>query len=138
MQYMEEPTASLQDSLEFSGATGIPIALDETLDEALLSYSPANQTPSVPAVLQGLLGAKSGCEGLAALVVKPGVVGGFERAFQIAAWAQPRGLKVQTSGHLVAAPCVLKMGFNTSESCSTICSCGLIVTYESDAHPIGL
>lgn len=41
LQYIEEPTSSWEDSLRFYQETGVPIALDETLDAAM-------QAPQVP------------------------------------------------------------------------------------------
>ena len=35
MQYIEEPVASWEDSLTFYQETGVPIALDESLEHAL-------------------------------------------------------------------------------------------------------
>ena len=35
LQYIEEPTSSWEDSLRFYQETGVPIALDETLDAAM-------------------------------------------------------------------------------------------------------
>ena len=35
MQYIEEPTSCWEDSLVFYQETGVPIALDETLDHAM-------------------------------------------------------------------------------------------------------
>ena len=35
LQYIEEPASSWEDSLRFFQETGIPVALDETLDAAM-------------------------------------------------------------------------------------------------------
>ena len=35
MQYIEEPTSSWEDSLQFYQETGVPIALDESLDTGM-------------------------------------------------------------------------------------------------------
>ena len=35
LQYIEEPTSCWEDSLQFFQETGVPIALDETLDAAM-------------------------------------------------------------------------------------------------------
>ena len=64
--------------------TGIPVALDETVDEHLAGLAP-RQEPSLPASREA---------GVSVLVVKPAVVGGFERVGHIARWAHARGMQV--------------------------------------------
>jgi O-succinylbenzoate synthase len=102
VQYVEEPTSDLRASLDFSAATGIPIALDESLDEALAQASSLSACPAAAApvaqALRALPIARSGAAGaaVAAVVVKPGVVGGYERAFQVAAWARARQPQVSS------------------------------------------
>ncbi len=86
MQYLEEPTVSLEAALEFSRATGIPVALDESLDDSLQDHAAVS--------LRSLLPEASAAAGVAAVVVKPAVVGGFEAASLIADWARARGIQV--------------------------------------------
>ena len=64
--------------------TGIPVALDETVDEHLAGLAP-HQEPSLPASREA---------GVSVLVVKPAVVGGFERVGHIARWAHARDMQV--------------------------------------------
>ena len=47
LQYIEEPTSSWEDSLRFYQETGVPVALDETLDAAMQASQVwhAHQTP---------------------------------------------------------------------------------------------
>ncbi len=44
MQYVEEPVETLEDSLVFYQETGVPIALDESLDHAMRQVSPQSCT----------------------------------------------------------------------------------------------
>ena len=76
-----------------SSCPGLPIALDETLDDIIREESQACGT-SMPIQLRSLLHN----HGVAALVVKPSVVGGFERACTIARWAHGAGLQVRELG----------------------------------------
>ena len=48
MQYIEEPGESLEDSLTFFQETGVPIALDESLDHAMRQVSPQSRTSLSP------------------------------------------------------------------------------------------
>ena len=71
----------------------MPLALDETLDDIISSLpDPAKLPSSPPAALAQLL--RSG-GGVAALVVKPGVVGGIAASLQIARWGWAHGLQVR-------------------------------------------
>lgn len=94
LQYVEEPAASLADSLRFSAETGIPIALDETLDQACAAADGAKLGELLSAALPWV----SAAEGVAAVVLKPGALGGFERTAQVAAWAGERGMQVWDCG----------------------------------------
>ena len=114
----------------FHAATGVPTALDETLDALLAGTAPASGsspglglqgrgtgTNALDALRDGGradmsdLGLESGSgassdwaravdalqaegAGLAAVVLKPAVVGGFEAAAAIARWAGRAGVKV--------------------------------------------
>lgn len=91
VQYVEEPTASVEATLDFSRATGIPVALDESLDEALRGWAGAG---GAAAALRSLLPEVKACSGVAAVVVKPAVIGGFEAASLVAGWARARGVQV--------------------------------------------
>ncbi|KAL8518400.1 hypothetical protein ACS0TY_009692 [Phlomoides rotata] len=77
LQYIEEPIDNEDDIVRFCEETGIPVALDETI----------NCTIENPLkVLQ-----KYSHSGVAAVVIKPGVIGGFENAALVARWAQQHG-----------------------------------------------
>ncbi|KAL6961689.1 hypothetical protein U1Q18_002488 [Sarracenia purpurea var. burkii] len=77
LQYIEEPVRDEDDIIKFSEQTGLPVALDETIGNIL-------ENP-----LEGL--AKFTHSGVAAVVIKPSVVGGFENAALISRWAQQHG-----------------------------------------------
>ncbi len=95
MQYIEEPVQDTRDLAAFFGQTRIPMALDETLDEAfsgqgLFRYSSALGPEQR---LQQQL-AELGHGAIVALVAKPGMIGGFERAMSLGHWAASQGIKV--------------------------------------------
>ena len=91
LDYLEEPTRSPDDMGAFFAATGIPTALDETLDEAVAAAAAAS-----PA-LGGAAAAPLLPPGCAALVVKPSLLGGLERAAQLVRWAARRGVRCVAS-----------------------------------------
>lgn len=109
-QYIEEPAASLADSLRFAALTGIPIALDETLDEACTQIHSAAGGAKL-GELEEALPAVSAAGGVAAVVLKPAVLGGFERTARVAAWARVRGMQVRElavltmTAHVCTIPC---------------------------------
>ncbi|XP_020571316.1 protein PHYLLO, chloroplastic [Phalaenopsis equestris] len=74
LEYIEEPVCFEDDIIKFCEETGLPVALDETIDnisgEALQKLE------------------KFVHPGIVAVVIKPSVVGGFENASLIAKWAQ--------------------------------------------------
>ncbi|KXZ52492.1 hypothetical protein GPECTOR_9g536 [Gonium pectorale] len=88
LQYLEEPCADPRDMAAFYQQTGVPVAADESLDEGLLLPRPACSHAGLPA---------DRAAGLAAVVVKPAVVGGLEAAAEVAQWAQRRGVQVVIS-----------------------------------------
>lgn len=78
LQYIEEPTADPVEMTEFYVATGINVAVDESLDEGRVGPGPyvgGGRSPDV-----GLP------PGLTAAVIKPSVVGGLEAAWDIILW----------------------------------------------------
>ncbi|KAK9676085.1 hypothetical protein RND81_11G052600 [Saponaria officinalis] len=77
LQYIEEPVEHEGDIVKFCEVTGLPVALDETID---------NIQTNIPDSM-----AEFTHPGIVALVVKPSVVGGFENASAIAAWARIKG-----------------------------------------------
>lgn len=75
---MQEPVEISKDIPRFCKESGIPVALDESVDEDVsTSYEMLERIAS---------------EGVVAVVIKPGRVGGFERAASLAAWAHSRGM----------------------------------------------
>ncbi|KAI3719962.1 hypothetical protein L6452_20868 [Arctium lappa] len=77
LQYIEEPVNDEDDIINFCEESGLPVALDETIDN--LQENP----------LQML--ARFTHNGVVAVVIKPSFVGGFEKAAFIARWAQQQG-----------------------------------------------
>ncbi|CAE5963485.1 unnamed protein product [Arabidopsis arenosa] len=77
LKYIEEPVQNKDDLIRFHEETGLPVALDETLDDF-------EECPL-------LMLTKYTHPGIVAVVIKPSVVGGFENAALIARWAQKHG-----------------------------------------------
>lgn len=75
LQYLEEPVKDPKDLLKFCKETGLPVALDESIDK---------NAENVMQMFSHI--------GLAAAIIKPSSVGGFERAAMIAKWAQRHGM----------------------------------------------
>ncbi|KAK7360718.1 hypothetical protein VNO77_02727 [Canavalia gladiata] len=77
LQYIEEPVKDEDDILKFCEESGLPVALDETIDE--IQENPVEKLMKFthPAIT--------------AVVIKPSVVGGFENAALIAQWAHQLG-----------------------------------------------
>ncbi|RDX71618.1 Protein PHYLLO, chloroplastic, partial [Mucuna pruriens] len=77
LQYIEEPVQDEDDILKFCKESGLPVALDETIDNI-------QENPMEKLV-------KFTHPAIAAVVIKPSVVGGFENAALIAQWAHQMG-----------------------------------------------
>lgn len=101
---MENP----KDIPRFCNETEVPVALDESVDE---DDSPSYETLETIA-----------SEGVVAVVVKPGRVGGFERAASIAAWAKSRGMQV-----------VISSAFETSIGLTAYAQ---LAAYVDEASPV--
>ncbi|GFP95293.1 protein phyllo chloroplastic [Phtheirospermum japonicum] len=78
LQYIEEPVDNEDDIVKFCEEMVLPVALDETIN------SIGDKNPLE--VLQ-----KYSHSGVAAVVIKPGVIGGFEKAAFVARWAHQHG-----------------------------------------------
>ncbi|KAM0047794.1 putative 2-succinyl-5-enolpyruvyl-6-hydroxy-3-cyclohexene-1-carboxylic-acid synthase [Helianthus debilis subsp. tardiflorus] len=77
LQYIEEPVNDEDDIIKFCEESGLPVALDETIDK--LRENPLKTL------------ARFKHSGIVAVVIKPSFVGGFEKAALIARWAQQQG-----------------------------------------------
>ncbi|KAL8268839.1 hypothetical protein R6Q59_002637 [Mikania micrantha] len=77
LQYIEEPVDDEDDIIKFCEESGLPVALDETIDN--LHENPLKML------------ARFKHNGIVAVVIKPSFVGGFEKAALIARWAQQEG-----------------------------------------------
>ncbi|OIV93706.1 hypothetical protein TanjilG_16557 [Lupinus angustifolius] len=77
LQYIEEPVQNEDDILKFCEESGLPVALDETVDK--IQENPLEKL------------AKFTHPGIVAVVIKPSAIGGFENAALIAQWAHRLG-----------------------------------------------
>ncbi|GAB4828987.1 hypothetical protein Ancab_018646 [Ancistrocladus abbreviatus] len=77
LQYIEEPVQKEDDILKFCEETGLPVALDETIENIQ-----GNAFEEL---------ARFSHSGIVAFVIKPSLVGGFENAALIARWAHFKG-----------------------------------------------
>ncbi|MED6110114.1 hypothetical protein PIB30_040017 [Stylosanthes scabra] len=77
LQFIEEPVNDEDDIVKFCEESGLPVALDETVDKI-------QENP-----LEKLV--KFTHPGIVAVVIKPSVVGGFENAALIGRWAHQLG-----------------------------------------------
>ncbi|XP_022149055.1 protein PHYLLO, chloroplastic isoform X2 [Momordica charantia] len=77
LQYIEEPVMDEDAIIKFSEESGLPVALDETIDR--IQNDPVKEL------------ARYAHPGIVAIVIKPSVIGGFENAALVARWAQQLG-----------------------------------------------
>ncbi|XP_065879910.1 protein PHYLLO, chloroplastic isoform X2 [Euphorbia lathyris] len=77
LQYIEEPVQDENDIIKYCEESGLPVALDETVNKFSVNLLDMLVKYSHP--------------GIVAVVIKPSVVGGFERAALIAKWAHHQG-----------------------------------------------
>ena len=87
LQYVEEPTREARDIPAFHFTTGVPVALDETIDEILRSST--NFTEASAAIAK----VADQSTGVAAVVLKPSIVGGLEATAAVAKVAMSRGVR---------------------------------------------
>lgn len=90
LQYIEEPLKDpTADTIaQFYSETGIPVALDESIDEGLFGFFLEDGYWSTATDLEPLP------SGIAAVVLKPSVLGGFLQASRLAKIARSRGASV--------------------------------------------
>ncbi|CAN1297759.1 Protein PHYLLO, chloroplastic, partial [Linum perenne] len=77
LQYIEEPVQNEEEIIKYCNESVLPVALDETIDS--LTGNPLDML------------VKYAHPKIVAVVIKPSVVGGFEKAALIARWAQKEG-----------------------------------------------
>ncbi|XP_049363348.1 protein PHYLLO, chloroplastic isoform X2 [Solanum verrucosum] len=77
LQYIEEPVNNEDDIIKFCEETGLPVALDETINSIRKNHLKVLAKYNHPMIV--------------AFVIKPSVVGGFENAALLARWAHQHG-----------------------------------------------
>nr|XP_016472808.1 PREDICTED: protein PHYLLO, chloroplastic-like isoform X2 [Nicotiana tabacum] len=77
LQYIEEPVNDADDIIKFCEETGLPVALDETINSIRKNHLKVLAKYTHPMIV--------------AFVIKPSVVGGFENAALLAQWAHQQG-----------------------------------------------
>mmetsp|Transcript_9649 Transcript_9649/g.35353 ORF Transcript_9649/g.35353 Transcript_9649/m.35353 type:complete len:2049 (+) Transcript_9649:190-6336(+) len=125
LEYIEEPVADWRDIRLFHRRTNVAVALDETLE--LLSASEI-QAFMDSCVSQGEASTGPGGRMIAAFVLKPGVLGGFENTYQLAQLGRRYG----------AAP-IISSAFETSVALSAFAhlALSLDVLMGSTVHGLG-
>ncbi|KAG9448639.1 hypothetical protein H6P81_008604 [Aristolochia fimbriata] len=84
LQYIEEPVQFEEDIIRFYEETGVPVALDETIDNIRGDHLDKLAELTHP--------------GIVAIVIKPSIVGGFENSAVLARWAYQHGKMAVISG----------------------------------------
>lgn len=87
LQYVEEPTRAAHEASAFHFTTGVPVALDETIDDILRDSS------SLAEANEAVARVADQSTGVAAMVLKPSVVGGLEATISLARVAMSRGVR---------------------------------------------
>ena len=106
LQYLEEPVQDVRDLPAYFSQTGIPIGLDETLDEAFAGQ-PHESGLTVEDRLARLV-CELGKGAVGSLVVKPGAVGGFERGLDLHRWAIKHGIHVSGAFSYMSCSCTAR------------------------------
>eukprot|EP01025_Chloroclados_australasicus_P010839 TRINITY_DN1457_c1_g1_i6.p1 TRINITY_DN1457_c1_g1~~TRINITY_DN1457_c1_g1_i6.p1 ORF type:complete len:1175 (-),score=165.58 TRINITY_DN1457_c1_g1_i6:734-4258(-) len=88
LQYIEEPVTDPSSFENFYLATGVPYAIDETLDQVLRNARTDSQQENFHCQLQSVIDMYSMANGLRAIIVKPMVVGSVDRVIEIARFAK--------------------------------------------------
>jgi isochorismate synthase/2-succinyl-5-enolpyruvyl-6-hydroxy-3-cyclohexene-1-carboxylate synthase/2-succinyl-6-hydroxy-2,4-cyclohexadiene-1-carboxylate synthase/O-succinylbenzoate synthase len=104
LAYIEEPTQDPRDMPTFYAETGIAVAVDESLDEGLVGPQRILLNPAADSAGLSTTSSSSSdrldlssSSGLSAVVVKPAVVGGIEKAWGLVRWAQQQGIRAVIS-----------------------------------------
>ncbi|XP_060185317.1 protein PHYLLO, chloroplastic isoform X1 [Lycium barbarum] len=77
LQYIEEPVNDEDDIIKFCEETGLPVALDETINSIRKNHLKVLAKYTHPMIV--------------AFVIKPSIIGGFENAALLARWAHQQG-----------------------------------------------
>ena len=87
LQYVEEPTRAARESAAFHFTEGVPVALDETIDDIL------RESTDFAAASAAIARVADRSAGIVAVVLKPSVVGGIEATASVARIAASRGAR---------------------------------------------
>ena len=87
LQYVEEPTRASHEIAAFHFTTGVPVALDETIDDIL------RESTDFAAASAAIARVADRSTGIVAVVLKPSVVGGVEATASVARIAMSRGVR---------------------------------------------
>ena len=83
LEYLEEPVSDpVSDLGRFAAETGLPVALDESLDDGVLA-APMLEPPARGSI---------GLDGVSALIIKPSLLGSLERTCALLRWSAARGV----------------------------------------------
>ena len=93
LQYVEEPVRDVENDLAaFHCTTGVPVALDESVDEVFAKCFSKSDTQTSTSVADALEELFEPTFGVVALVLKPSLIGGFEACSLAAAAARTKGV----------------------------------------------
>jgi isochorismate synthase/2-succinyl-5-enolpyruvyl-6-hydroxy-3-cyclohexene-1-carboxylate synthase/2-succinyl-6-hydroxy-2,4-cyclohexadiene-1-carboxylate synthase/O-succinylbenzoate synthase len=93
LQYVEEPVRDVENDLAaFHCTTGVPVALDESVDEVFAKFFSKSDTQTSTSVADALEELFEPTFGVVALVLKPSLIGGFEACSLAAAAARTKGV----------------------------------------------
>lgn len=126
LQYIEEPVNSDDDIVRFCEESGLPVALDETIDN--IQGDPLSTL------------AKFKHPGIVAVVIKPSVVGGFENAALIAKWAQMHNKMAVVSSAFESSlglSAYIQFSYYLEQQSTDICIVKNKEQEESVAHALG-
>ena len=91
LEYLEEPVENPEDLAQFAREGGIPVAVDESIDDGAFMPCAASAAQSTSGT-QDLVGCIPG-EAVSAMVIKPSLLGSLERTCALLRWGALHGVK---------------------------------------------